>query len=59
MGGDDRERSGSGSVKIVEAVDRSARDAERVAGARKRIANCPILISSLVPVAIKRTVLYG
>jgi hypothetical protein len=46
-------------VKIVEAVDRSARDAERVAGARKRIANCTILISSLVPVAIKRTVLYG
>jgi hypothetical protein len=32
-GGDDRERSGGGSVKIVEAVDRSPRDAERVAGA--------------------------
>ena len=29
----DCERSGGGSVKIVEAVDRSARDAERVAGA--------------------------
>ena len=32
-GTDDCERSGGGSVKIVEAVDRSARDAESVAGA--------------------------
>jgi hypothetical protein len=32
-GTDDCERSGVGGVTIVEAVDRSARDAERVAGA--------------------------